>query len=123
MLNPMGYSMTLLIGAVPLVVFCKSAIRAGRTRPRVGNPVRRFRRIVPLTFLVLGALAFLGGALYPPTNYDALAYRTPRVLHWLAAQHWHWIHTELNRLNTRACGFEWITAPMLSLLRTDRLFF
>jgi hypothetical protein len=123
LLNPMGYSMAVLVGAVLLAVFYKRVIQRGRTHPRVGNPVRRFRRIVPLTFLILGALALLGGALYPPTNYDGLAYRTPRVLHWLAAQHWHWIHTHLNRLNTRACGFEWLSAPMLCLLRTDRPFF
>src|SRR5439155_14697166 len=64
-----------------------------------------------------------GGLLYAPNNYDALAYRTPRVLHWLAEGRWHWIHTEFQRLNTRGCGMEWLTAPFIAFTRTDRLFF
>ncbi len=84
---------------------------------------RRFRRPFPLAFLVLAILAFVGGALYAPNNYDALAYRMPRVLHWLAEGRWHWIHTEFPRLNTRATAFEWLSAPWLALVRTDRFLF
>ena len=65
----------------------------------------------------------LGGALYLPSNYDALAYRTPRVLNWLAAGHWHWIHTGFQRLNTRGAGIEWITSPIFLFTGTDRLEF
>ena len=36
---------------------------------------------------LLGALgAFLGGALYHPSNYDGLCYRLPRILMWWAIQ-------------------------------------
>lgn len=84
---------------------------------------RRFGRPFPLAFLVLALLALLGGALYAPNNYDALAYRTPRVLHWLAEGRWHWIHTDFNRLNTRGCGIEWLTAPVIASARTDRFLF
>jgi len=84
---------------------------------------RRFRRPFPLAFLILAALAFLGGALYPPTNYDALAYRLPRILHWLAAGQWHWIHTDFQRLNVRGCGIEWTSTPFIVLLKTDRWLF
>lgn len=84
---------------------------------------RRFRRLFPAAFLILAALAFLGGALYAPTNYDALAYREPRVLHWLAEGRWHWIHTEFGRINTRGCGIEWLTAPVIVLMNTDRWLF
>jgi hypothetical protein len=83
----------------------------------------RFRRTFPLAFLVLATLAFIGGALYAPANFDALAYRTPRVLHWLAAEQWEWIHTEFARLNTRSAGFEWLTAPLFLFTGTDRLEF
>ena len=83
----------------------------------------RFKRGLPLGFLILATLAFLGGALYFPSNYDGLAYRTPRVLNWLAEGRWHWIHTDFGRLNTRACGFEWLSAPLIALTKTDRLFF
>jgi hypothetical protein len=84
---------------------------------------RRFRRAFPLAFLVLATLAFLGGALHAPANYDALAYRTPRVLHWLAEGQWHWIHSDFPRLNTRTAGFEWLTAPQFLFFHTDRLIF
>jgi len=70
---------------------------------------------VGLAFLVL-----LGGALYPPTNHTAMTYRTPRVLHWLAEGHWHWIHTPNYRMNDRCCGFEWLTAPVLLFTGSDR---
>jgi hypothetical protein len=122
-LNAAGYCIMFLLGGVSLTVFRH---RLFRIRPAARDPsirLKRFRRIIPLTFLVLGGLAFLGGALYPPTNYDALAYRIPRVLHWLAEHRWHWIHTEFNRVNTRACGIEWITAPIICLAHTDRFLF
>ncbi|HUE36603.1 MAG TPA: hypothetical protein VMO20_04380 [Candidatus Acidoferrum sp.] len=68
-------------------------------------------------------MAFLGGALHAPSNYDALAYRLPRILHWLAAGQWQWVHTHFPRLNNRACGIEWVSAPFISLFRTDRWLF
>jgi hypothetical protein len=84
---------------------------------------RRFRRPFPLAFLLLTAMAFLGGSLYAPSNYDALAYRIPRILHWLAADQWHWIHTIFPRVNARACGIEWVSTPLIALTKTDRLLF
>jgi hypothetical protein len=84
---------------------------------------RRFQRLIPLAFLVLSAMAILGGVLHAPSNFDGLAYREPRVLHWLAAGQWHWIHTDFQRLNVRTAGFEWITAPIFALARTDRFAF
>src|SRR6266581_2346735 len=84
---------------------------------------KRFGRAFPLGFAIVAGLAILGGILHPPSNYDGLAYRTPRVLHWLAEGQWHWIHTHFQRLNTRASAFEWMTAPMFALARTDRFEF
>ena len=89
----------------------------------LAQKLRRFRKPFPLAFLVLALMAFLGGALHAPTNYDALAYRVPRVLHWLAADQWHWIHSFFDRINNRSCGIEWVSAPFLVLLHTDRLLF
>jgi len=83
----------------------------------------RFRRWLPLAFLVLAALVFLGGALYPPSNHAGFTYRTPRVLHWLMDGQWHWIHTPNYRMNNRACGFEWLTAPLLLFTKSDRSLF
>ena len=81
---------------------------------------RRFRRPLPLAFLILAALVFLGAAIYPPTNYSGLQYRTARVLQWLAHEQWFWIHTVDTRMNNRACGMEWLTAPLLLFTRSDR---
>ena len=72
---------------------------------------------------MLTLLVFLGGALYPPSNHTGFTYRTPRVLHWLMEGHWHWIYTPDYRMNNRACGFEWLTAPLLLFTKSDRLLF
>jgi hypothetical protein len=85
--------------------------------------VRRFRRPFPLAFLVLAILALLGGVLYPPSNFDALAFRVPRVLHWLVAGHWHWMTDYRGGLNTRTCAFEWVSTPLLLFTNTDRWLF
>jgi hypothetical protein len=83
----------------------------------------RFKHALPLCFFLLSFLIFLGGALYPPTNHTAITYRIPRVLHWLAHGGWHWIHTANYRMNNRACGIEWLTAPLLLFTHSDRLLF
>ena len=71
---------------------------------------RRFRRHpLPFCFLVLVVMAFIGGALYEPDNSDTSDYRIPRVWHWLAAGHWHWIHSLDLRLNNAGTGYEWLT--------------
>jgi hypothetical protein len=113
----------LLIGLVAFVAWWKQT--SGQIFPQISwkKLKRRFRRAFPLAFLILAAMVFLSGALYAPTNYDALAYRNPRVLHWLAAGQWHWIHTVFPRINTRSCGIEWVSAPVIALLGTDRWLF
>ncbi|HSU57116.1 MAG TPA: hypothetical protein VLT36_23950, partial [Candidatus Dormibacteraeota bacterium] len=83
----------------------------------------RFRRPLPFLFLLLAVLIFIGGALYPPSNHTALSYRTPRVLNWLAEGHWYWIHTDNYRMNDRACGIEWLSAPLLLFTKSDRTIF
>jgi hypothetical protein len=85
--------------------------------------LRRFRRPLPLCFAALAVLIFLGGALYPPSNYTGLNYREARVLQWLAHGHWFWVHTANYRMNDRACGIEWLTAPLLLFTKSDRALF
>ena len=122
-LNAAGYLATLLIGFVAFVAWWRQS--SGRNFPQISwrKLKRRFRRPFPLAFLILAAMAFLGGVLHAPNNYDALAYRVTRVLHWLAADQWHWIHAVFPRVNTRSCGIEWVSAPFIALLKTDRLLF
>jgi len=81
------------------------------------------RRLLPTSFFLLAFLALLAGSIYSPNNFDALTYRLPRVLNWLQDNGWSWLHTINVRLNNRATGFEWLIAPQLSLLHTDRLLF
>jgi hypothetical protein len=87
---------------------------------RGGLRARRFRRLFPRLFAVLAAVAFFGALLNAPTNFDAYSYRLPRVLHWLAAQRWHWIHSADVRLNVVAPLFDWLSAPFLVFMRTER---
>jgi hypothetical protein len=84
---------------------------------------RRLRRPLPLVFALLALLSLLGGLLHAPSNYDALTYRLPRVLHWLAEGEWHWITTPNLRMNLSATNSEWLMAPWLAWFRSDRALF
>jgi len=123
-LNAIGYLVSFVLGAAAFVYFFRRQGVRSRSLPQVMSRFRRrFARVFPGAFLVLTGLVFLGGLLYPPTNYDGLSYREPRVLHWLAEGQWHWIHTLFHRLNVRACGFEWLSTPLILFTRTDRTVF
>ncbi|MDW8308190.1 MAG: hypothetical protein RMK20_02325, partial [Verrucomicrobiales bacterium] len=123
-LNAAGYVSVLGAAAVVAILFYRNRIAALRLSAlHLQKLVRRFGRPLPLGFLVLAALAILGGLLYAPSNYDGLAYRVPRTLHWLAENRWHWISTDFARMNTRGCGWEWVAAPVLAVLKTDRPLF
>lgn len=120
-LNAISYAISLTIFFVALGFWFAKSDASSNFKKRA--LLKRFKRPFPLAFLILTALAILGGALYLPSNFDGLAYRTPRVLHWLAEGRWHWIHSHFGNLNTRGAAFEWITAPLFALTKTDRLEF
>jgi hypothetical protein len=97
-------------------------------RALVKYPLRLIRypslkRLLPLWFFLFALLALWAGYFYPPTLYDALTYRLPRALAWSMDHHWFWISTPNERQNYSAPGFEFLTAPSLVGLRTDRLIF
>ena len=120
-LNRVGYGVFICVAAICLW-FGRKALGA-ETAGKLFNWRKarvRFGRWLPACFLGLAFLVFLGGAIYPPTNHTAMTYRTPRVLHWLAEGHWHWIHTPNYRMNVRCCGFEWLSAPVLLFTGSDR---
>ena len=94
-----------------------SKARDGRWLTRLRT---RFRRPLPFCFGALAVLIFLGGAIHAPGNYTGLAYRAGRVLQWLAHEHWFWIHTTDFRMNDRACGIEWLSAPVLLFTNSTR---
>src|SRR5579863_187757 len=105
-LNAFGYLCVVVGFAVSFFWWQKTHGFSGINPSKLLRMARRFRRPLPFGFLALAFVALIGGILYSPTNYDALAYRVPRVLHWLAHGEWHWVHTEFNRLNVRAPGQE-----------------
>ena len=139
-LNRPGYAVTFAAFAVFILVFRRgltgnSTVHSPQSAVRgVQRPVRlwtldcglwtkiwrRFRRPLPFCFAALALLIFLGGVLYAPGNYTGLAYRAGRVLQWLSHGHWFWIHTADFRMNDRACGIEWLSAPLLLFTQSTR---
>jgi hypothetical protein len=122
-LNRWGYTIAFGIGVPLMLIWASITHGPGFKVPQRMKLRRRFTRLCPAIFLIFAVLTFLSGALYPANNYDALAYRAPRVMHWLAAEHWHWIHTAFQRVNTRGCGIEWVSAPIITFTRSDWLLF
>ncbi len=121
-LNRIGYALFAALSLLLLFLARSELLRDGQ-RSGWSRIKSRLARPFPLVFTALAALVFLGGALYPPSNYDALTYRLPRVLHWLADGQWHWLHTGNQRMNGRSCGFEWLMVPILAATRSDRALF
>ena len=122
-LNAAGYIIALLIGFAALLAWRKKTSEIFPPRVHWPKIRRRFRRPLPAIFLLVVVLIFLGGALHAPNNYDALTYRLPRMLNWLAAGRWFWIPTVNDRLNYSTTAWEWMAMPLLALLRSDRSLF
>jgi hypothetical protein len=124
-LNRIGYGAVFALAAITAFFWQ----RKSKWRPQKNSAQlfqkfhRRFKQPAPMFFLVLVLLAFLSGALLPDLNYDTDAYRLPRVFHWLWFGQWHWIHTFDARMNIAACGFEWLSAPLILFTHTDRFLF
>jgi hypothetical protein len=122
-LNRGGYAVAFVLFAIFIFTARKNHGLGDIKNFRAGKLFFRFRRPLPFCFAALAVLIFIGGALYPPDNYTGLTYRVPRVLQWLAHGHWFWIHTTNYRMNDRACGIEWLTAPLLLFTKSTRLLF
>ena len=129
--NQTSYAWSLVFLAFALALLC------GKTKSlrlkAFFYPIYFFKRLrdnpfkptswLSLLFIFVAFLTLAGGILYPPSNYDALSYRLPRILHWLDTAHWHWIDTPNTRQNYSAPGFEWLMAPLLVFFKSDRPFF
>lgn len=116
-LNRWGYGGSLVILIAGLWLYREPLGLRGRIRPF--HP----RFWLPKIWLLLVVLAFVGGLLHHPNNYDYLSYRFARVLHWSWEAKWHWITTPNVRMNLAAPGFEWMMTPLFIFFKTDRLFF
>jgi hypothetical protein len=130
-LNQPTYAWSLIFLALALsLLFGKR--KSSRSKASF-HPLRYWKRFrknpsnpsswLPLLFVFVAFLALAGGILCSPSNYDALSYRLPRILHWLDAGHWRWIDTPNARQNYSAPGFEWLMAPIFVFFKSDRLFF
>jgi hypothetical protein len=123
-LNRVGYAVFGAVAVVCLWVGRKALGLAPAERVFSWRKARsRFRRWLPAGFAGLALLILIGSVGYPPTTHEALSCRVPRVLHWLAAGQWHWIHTPVERMNNRPCGQEWLLAPLLLFTHSDRALF
>jgi hypothetical protein len=121
-LNRGGYAAAFVAFAVFIFVFREGLGFTAKSKVQrlKAKTLRRFRRPLPFCFGALAVLIFVGGAIHAPGNYTGLAYRAGRVLQWLAHGHWFWIHTTDFRMNDRACGIEWLSAPVLLFTRSTR---
>ena len=124
-LNRAGYLAAFALAGIALVVWRqKNKSPAPIFFLRAGHKLQhRFKRTAPLLFLVLVLLTLAAGFLHPFSNFDANAYRIPRVLHWLGQGQWHWIRTYDQRMNAADCGIEWLSAPLILFTRSDRFLF
>jgi hypothetical protein len=123
-LNCFGYAVGFAIFAAFIFTFRKGlGFGSDKKVSQTRKVLRRFRRPLPFCFVALAVLILLGGSIYPPDNYTGLTYRVGRVLQWLAHGQWFWIHTADFRMNDRACGMEWLSAPFLLFTNSTRLLF
>jgi hypothetical protein len=123
-LNRVGYGLAFFIFIIFILAARKQLdLVSGGKFFNCKKFLRRFSRPLPMCFAAFVVLIFLGGLLYPPSNYTGVSYRLPRVLQWLAHEQWCWIHTPNYRMNDRACGIEWLTAPLLLFTKSDRALF
>jgi hypothetical protein len=123
-LNRCGYAVAFIVFAI-FILFRRHDLVYSQAQLSLDlrKAFCRFRRPLPFCFFALAVLVFIGGAIYPPTHYVALTYHIPRVLHWLAAGRWNWIHTPVVRMNYTGCDFEWLFAPLLLFTKSDRSIF
>lgn len=121
MFNGTGYCAVLFVAFSAAAWPLASAWRAGTIKLRFRKA--RYTKAFPLLFLACFAFALVGGAIHPPTNYDAFCYRIPRILYWLDAGSYHWIGAFCKRMDFSSLGFEWLMVPGIAVFKTLRLAF
>lgn len=120
-LNRTGCALLLATGIVGSI-FIYYRLNGRSWLPR-GLRLRRFKRPFPALYLLCALGALVGGAIHAPSNQDAMSYRVPRLLHYLAEGQWHWIGGRDARMDFSGMGFETLMLPPLAALHTMRLAF
>src|SRR5438105_14682313 len=88
-LNATGYAIILSAFLLTAIIWRPKTSRQILPRFRWRKLYNLFRKPFPLVFLVLSTMVFLVVGIYSQSNYDALAYRIPRVVHWFVLVVWH----------------------------------
>ena len=123
-LNRAGYAV-FFAATVGIIFLCRKKfdLPVAGNFPGWKTFLRRFRRPLPGAFAVLALLVFVGGVIYPPSNYTGLNYHLARVLQWISHGQWFWIHTAIVRMNYSGCAFEWLSTPVVLFTKSDRAIF
>jgi hypothetical protein len=123
-LNGAGYLAVLAVFAIG--VWANANVLGYQEPWHLRRKLRRFlswKRPLPLLFAAMSAVLLWRGLAIAPFHSDALSYRIPRVLNWIAEGRWYWIDAQDPRLNTRGVNSEWVTVPLLLAWGWDRLIF
>jgi len=121
-LNGTGYLAASLILFASCIGWWRHTATARKIRWG-GTPFRGKRRWLSLCFKIVAVLSLASALLFVPWSFDAVTYRLPRCLYWLAENHWYWIGTIDGRLDYSACGLEWQMIPLLLVTKSDRFLF
>lgn len=123
-LNPIGYLAASPVLFASCFAFWRSTLPTRAKSVSFTKWRHRFRKSPAFAAWCAVALLILIGALInPPSNYDGLTYRLPKLLYWLQENRWHWIDGIDFRLNITGAGIEWMTVPLLLFTKTDRWLF
>lgn len=124
------------LGATGYLICLPVLLAAGflwwkHTRPAEGMASLRYRIRRPrsgtgwlkVVFQWVAGLSLTAALIHVPWSFDAVTYRLPRCLYWLAEERWYWIGTLDGRLDYSSCGLEWQMIPLMLLTKTDRFLF
>jgi hypothetical protein len=109
----------LLVAGIIAILYGYLRLNAWQLMP-TGWRYRRFLKPFPLVYAICAAASLIGGAIHHPNNHDALSYRVPRVLHWLAEGSWHWIGGADTRMDFSGVGYEVLILPAFAALHSLR---
>lgn len=124
-LGDTGYLVSLPALMLPWILWWRHTRPAGPVPPRrISLRLLHGRtRWLRVGFQGVAALSLVAALIHVPWSFDAVTYRLPRCLYWLAEGRWYWIGTLDGRLDYSACGLEWQMIPVMLLTKTDRFLF
>lgn len=117
LLGTLGYEVAAIAGLGVAISFLRQRSRRFTFR------IHRLSYPPALLWYLIATLILAGSLWHSPSNYDAFAYRLPRMLHWLAGGRWHWIAGPDARYDFMAPLWEISALPLLAITRSDRLLF